>query len=201
METGCPSTPPIKMLFFIIFSSSIIILHKYVAPTFMVLFLLAMWSMIDCISSCDEPIAPACINSFRFLIKIGCVVSKWERSSTMVHQMSKGLCSSMEFLQRDDLSKNDCPFVTHQGFHRVQSRITSTKFLKNHRLPLIVCMVFSFSRVSSSTIWNIKDVFIKSTTWVFGWSVQETSRFNLFPSPYLCSFLLWHGSSLCRGPS
>ena len=124
---------------------------------------LAMWSMIDSIYSLDEPTPLACINS-RFLRNIACLVIKWETSSTMVHQMSKGLCSSMELLQRDDLSKNDCPSVTHQGFHRAQSWITYAKILKNHRLPLTVCMVFSFSRVSSSTIWNIKDVFIKSTT-------------------------------------
>ena len=59
-------------------------------------------------------------------------------------------------------------------------------------------------RISSSNIWNIKDEFIKSTTCVFGWSVQKTFGFDLLPSPYLCKFLLWlgfHGFSLFRNPN
>ena len=42
---------------------------------------------------------------------------------------------------------------------------------------------------------------IRSTTCVVGWRVQETFGSNLLLSPYLCNFLLLHGSSLCRSPS
>ena len=128
---------------------------------------------------------------------------RWKKPSTIVHRMSKKVCYSMDFLPRDDLSKDDCPCVTHQEFHRAHSWIASTRMIKNHKLPLIVSMVSS-GKVSLSNTWNIKNDFIISTTCVVGWSVQETFGFNLLPSPYSCNFLFWlgfHGLSLFKDPS
>ena len=118
----------------------------------------------------------------------------------MFHRTTKGLFSLMEFLSRDDLSKDDCPCATHQGFYKALSQIASTRMIKNHKLPLIVCMVSFLAESHHQTLGNIKDVFIKSTTCVVGWSVQDIPGFSLLPSPYLCNFLLWHNSSLCGGP-
>jgi len=85
------------------------------------------------------------------------------------------LFSSMELLPRDDLLRDDFPCVTHQDFHRAHSWVSSAKMIKNHKLPLIVCMV-SFGKVSLLKFWNIKYDFIISTTCIVGWSVQETFR-------------------------
>ena len=38
-------------------------------------------------------------------------------------------------------------------------------------------------------------------TYAVGRRAQGTFELYLLSSPYLCNFLLWHGSSLCRGPS
>lgn len=118
------STTLVKLLLFIMFSSSIVVLHRNVTPPIMVLFHLEIWSIFHFFM--DERTPPVCINSSTS-IKITFLVIKKNRSSTIGHRMRKRSYSSMEFLPRDDLSKDDCPCTTRQGFHRAHLQISSAR--------------------------------------------------------------------------
>ena len=98
----CPSTPSVKLLLFIIFSLSIVFLHRFLTPPVMVLFLQAMWSMIDVSTFIHV------MNQLP-LMKYYLLVIKWKRSSIIIHQVNKDYILQGVFL-RDHLSKNDCPY-------------------------------------------------------------------------------------------
>ena len=98
----------------------------------------------------------------------------------------------------NDLHQRMIVNISQQGFHKDPF---TNRFSNNDQESQAPpnCMHHILLVESSHKMLRLSK--FRPMTYVVGWRAQGTLGLYFLPSPYLCNFLLLHGSSLCKSPS